>query len=550
MTYTFAFLFALAASVLISPRLITIAKSLQIYDNPNSRKIHNTLVPRIGGIAIALSVVIALLLMRQLEPGLSGFVLGTLIVFILGIYDDLVGVGWRAKFIGQLLAVSIALIMIQPQFSSVSLFGWQFPIPNWIFYAGAVLVIIGGVNSLNLLDGLDGLASGVSLLIFIGYGYHAILSGNVVVLLISLAFAGALLGFLRYNFYPAKIFLGDSGSLILGFALATVPLMQSNASGNFNMTIPCILLSLPILDTLRVMFKRLSLKRNPFLPDQTHLHHRLLSIGMRHDFTVLTMHGLTAMFVVLSFFVGKVPMLYVGSVYIMLVLATLNLPVIILSLRQFQWLRGKYKMLESNTYPLIGLQNLVSFGANHNVIKHSILGFLFTQFILMDYHSILLYPLAFGLAALIIYFYLSSGTWSDHYLMIVVLFSVVYFQTIAQVHPPLLPSSLFNLITIVNEVCIALIFIGVSCMMISHDKKEKRDFLTPVDYLVLILLFIVFAMPLEQFGLHLERYNLAKAAVVYLGVKSLFSFSVNRNRRIIFSILILLLATGGVGAIF
>ncbi len=549
MTYTFAFLFALAASVLISPRLITVAKSLQIYDSPNSRKVHTTLVPRIGGIAIALSVVIALLLMQQLESGLSGFVLGTLIVFIVGIYDDLVGISWRAKFAGQLLAVSIALVMIHPQLSAVNLFGSTVTIPGWVFYSASVLIIIGGVNSLNLLDGLDGLASGVSLLIFIGYGYHAILSGNVLVILISLAFAGALLGFLRYNFYPAKIFLGDSGSLFLGFSLATVPLLQTSPNGTFDLTVPLLLLSLPILDTLRVMYTRLWNRKNPFLPDQTHLHHRLLSIGMRHDFTVLTMHSLAAMFVVLSFFVGKVPMLLVMILYFTLVLVTLNLPSILKFLRKFQWLRGKYKKVEA-TYPLIGIQNLASFGANHGIIKHSILGFLFTQFILMDYHSIFLYPLAFGLAALILYFYFSSGTWSDHYLMIIVLFSVVYFQTIAQVNPPIMPSSLFDIVSIVNEICIVLIFVGVSCVMIAHDKKETRPILNPIDYLVLILLFIIFAMPLEQFGLHLERYNLAKAAIVYLGVKSLFAFSVKRNRRIIFSILILLIATGGFGAIF
>lgn len=549
MTYTFAFLFALAASVLISPRLITVAKSLQLYDNPNGRKVHDTLIPRIGGIAIALSVVVALLLMQQLEPGLSGFVLGTLIVFVIGIYDDLVGISWRAKFVGQLFAVSIALVMIHPTLSGVQLFGAHILIPGWLFYAGAVLVIIGGVNSLNLLDGLDGLASGVSLLIFIGYGYHAILSGNVIVILISLAFAGALLGFLRYNFYPAKIFLGDSGSLFLGFALATVPLLNIPPNGTLNLTIPCILLSLPVLDTLRVIFTRLSLRRNPFLPDQTHLHHRLLSIGMRHDFTVLAMHGLTAMFVILSFFVGNTPMLVVGISYSGLVLITLNLPRIVQFLRKFQWLYNRYKKIENN-YPLIGIQSIASFGANHGVIKHSILGFLFTQFILMDYHSIFLYPLAFGLAALILYFYFSSGTWSDHYLMIIVLFSVVYFQTIAQVNTPAMSSTLIEVISVANEVFIAFIFIGVSCVMISHDKKEKQAILKPVDYLVLILLFIIFFMPLEQFGLHLERYNLAKAAIVYLGVKSLFSFSVHKNRRIIFSILILLLATGGVGAFF
>jgi len=549
MTYTFAFLFALAASVLISPRLITVAKSLQLYDNPNGRKVHDTLIPRIGGIAIALSVVVALLLMQQLEPGLSGFVLGTLIVFVIGIYDDLVGISWRAKFVGQLFAVSIALVMIHPDLSGIQLFGAHLLIPGWLFYAGAVLVIIGGVNSLNLLDGLDGLASGVSLLIFIGYGYHAILSGNVIVILISLAFAGALLGFLRYNFYPAKIFLGDSGSLFLGFALATVPLLQIPSNGTLNLTIPCILLSLPVLDTLRVIFTRLSLRRNPFLPDQTHLHHRLLAIGMRHDFTVLVMHGLTAMFVILSFLVGNASMLAIGILYAALVLITLNLPTIVQFLRRFQWLHTRYKKIEEN-YPLIGIQNIASFGANHGVIKHSILGFLFTQFILMDYHSILLYPLAFGLAALILYFYFSSGTWSDHYLMIIVLFSVVYFQTIAQVNTPAMSSSLIEVISVANEVFIAFIFIGVSCVMISHDKKEKQAILNPLDYLVLILLFIIFFMPLEQFGLHLERYNLAKAAIVYLGVKSLFAFSVKRNRRIIFSILILLIATGGVGAFF
>ncbi len=549
MTYTFAFLFALAASVLISPKLITIAKSLQLYDSPSARKIHSTLIPRIGGIAIALSVVIALLLMQQLESGLSGFVLGTLIVFVLGIYDDLVGISWRAKFAGQLLAVSLALVMIHPDLVAIDLFGFHIHIPEWLFYCSAVLIIIGGVNSLNLLDGLDGLASGVSLLIFIGYGYHAILSGNILIILISLAFAGALLGFLRYNFYPASIFLGDSGSLFLGFSLATVPLLQTSQNGVFNLTIPVILLSLPVLDTLRVMYKRIVSRRNPFLPDQSHLHHQLLAAGMRHDFTVFTLHGMTALFVVLSFLVGKISTSYLISIYIFLALVTLNLPAIVRLLRQFQWLYNKYKKVES-TYPVIKIQNIAAFGANQTVIKHSILGFLFTEFFLMDYNSILLYPLAFGLAGLILYFYFSSRTWSDHYLMIIVLFSVVYFQTIAQVDTGTFPELVYQTIIVLNKICIALTFICVSCVLISNEKPNKKPIFNPTDYLVVILLFILFVMPLSQFGLHLERYNLAKAAIVYLGVKALFTASVYRNRRIIFSILLLLLITGGVGAFF
>jgi len=414
MIYPFAFIFALAASVLMLPRIITIAEKLEAFDTPNERKVHERLIPRIGGIAIIVSVSVAFIFMQQIESGINGFMLGALIIFLLGFFDDIYGINWQMKFLGQFLAVAIALLIISPEYTAIRLFGWQVDLPPVILYTGIIFFIVGGMNSLNLLDGLDGLASGVSLLVFIGYGFHGLIHNNVTMVLISLAFAGALLGFLRYNSHPAKIFLGDSGSLLLGFAVAITPLLSGDSTDVLPLTLPIIALTVPMIDTLRVSFMRLVHNSNPFLPDKTHLHHRLLTLGMRHDFVVLSIHILTAFFVFLTFFLDYLPALLILSIYLVLVLITLFLPKVLLNLYRFQWIQFKYRNTKGKE-TFIDLPKLLSFGANPSLLRHSIIAFLFTQFIIIDYQSIPFYPLAFLLVGMVLYFYFNSGTWSDQF---------------------------------------------------------------------------------------------------------------------------------------
>jgi UDP-GlcNAc:undecaprenyl-phosphate GlcNAc-1-phosphate transferase len=549
MIYSFAFVFALAAAILSLPRIIVIAERLQIYDRPDERKVHSDLTPRIGGIAVALSVIISLMFMQQLETSLAGYIIGAIIVFGFGFYDDIWGLSWRIKFVGQFAAAIIALVFLQVNLNGVQFFGFEIPLPPWLVFTGMVFFIVGGMNSLNLLDGLDGLASGVSLLIFIGYGYNAILNDNIAIVLISLAFAGSILGFLRYNAYPAKIFLGDSGSLLLGFTLSTVPLLQNNPGGSLHMTLPIILLSVPIIDTVRVSVMRLVRRGNPFLPDKTHLHHRLLSVQVRHDLAVLTMHGLTAVFVILSFFIDFLPQTVLFILYILAIMLTLFLPNVIKGLRSIGWVQQKYYDLTEN-YSILGLRQIIGYFGNQTLLRHSIILFLFTQFLLIDYQSVQFYPIAFILLAMLVYFFFNTGSWSDQFLVITVLISVIYFQSMTSLRFNFGDPTYYAIVDILNKASILLTGFILSCVLISEEKIDHKQILQPIDYLVFIILFLIFIMPYDTVSLTLDRYNIAKAAVIYLGIKSLFSFSVQGNRRVIFSIFMLLLATGTVGVLF
>lgn len=549
MIYSFAFVFALAAAVLSLPRLIVIAERLQIYDEPDERKVHTGLTPRIGGIAVAISVIISLMFMQQIETGLTGFILGASIVFAFGFYDDIWGLSWKVKFIGQFAAAILALSFLPVDLSGLRLFGFEMPIPGWLIFTGMVFFIVGGMNSLNLLDGLDGLASGVSLLIFVGYGYNAILTGNTVIILISLAFAGAIMGFLRYNSYPAKIFLGDSGSLLLGYTLSTLPLLQIHSGDVLDMTLPIILLSVPIIDTIRVSVIRLVKRGNPFLPDKNHLHHRLLSVRVRHDLAVLSMHGLTALFVILSFFNQFLPQYLLLTLYLLAILITLYFPSIIKGLRSINWFQQKYYSI-TEEYSIVGVRQIIKFFGNQSLLRHSIILFLLTQFLLIDYRSIQLYPIAFILVIMLGYFFLNTNSWSDQFLVITVLLSIIYFQSMTSLRPGFENEMLFLMVDILNKASIILTGFVLTCVLIANGVPKDKQILQPIDYLVFIILFLIFIMPYDVVDVSLDRYNIAKAAVIYLGIKSLFSFSVKGNRRVIYSILMLLIATGTVGVLY
>ena len=228
MIYSFAFVFSLAAAILSLPRIIAIAERLQIYDRPDERKVHNDLTPRIGGIAVALSVIISLMFMQQLETSLTGYIIGAIIVFGFGFYDDIWGLSWRVKFVGQFAAAIIALVFLQVNLNGVQFFGFEIPLPPWLVFTGMVFFIVGGMNSLNLLDGLDGLAAGVSSVVTLTFALLFFVFNLSIYSLMMLIMAGGLTAFLWFNSNPAQVFMGDVGSLAIGAFLASAAVLTSS----------------------------------------------------------------------------------------------------------------------------------------------------------------------------------------------------------------------------------------------------------------------------------------------------------------------------------
>ena len=272
---------------------------LQAVDAPDSRKVHDSLMPRCGGMAMAVGAMVPIILWAPMIPFTKGLLLGTLIIVLFGVADDIKDLNPNTKLGGQVGAALVAVLVGGVKISDLGSFlPAGMILPDWAAIPLTVFVIVGCTNATNLSDGLDGLAGGIALLIFLGIGYLSAGEKNWLFVMVSIAVGGSVLGFLRYNTHPAQLFMGDAGSQFLGFVaiLLSISLTQQNA--NLSPLMPLIILGMPILDTLTVMIKRLASGHSPFVADKTHFHHRLMAMGLFHTEAVLTIYVIQASLIV------------------------------------------------------------------------------------------------------------------------------------------------------------------------------------------------------------------------------------------------------------
>lgn len=291
------FLISLFLVMFSLPKLAHLAKRINLMDQPNWRKTHIKPKPLVGGIGFVLSACFAASLFVAAK-GLRGFFAGLALLLFLGFLDDLKEIGHRQKFLGQIIA---AILLIALSYTRLESFGDLFGMGEllisnyWLSCLITIFCVIGVINSLNLIDGLDGLSGGLGFVAFMIFAAHASFAGNQVFLLLNLAFAGALLGFLRFNWYPAVLFMGDAGSLCLGFTLSFMAISMSQGDDACIRPISALLiLAVPIADTLTIMTKRILQRKSPFHPDQRHLHHIFLRYGLDRKNAVKTIIGIGA----------------------------------------------------------------------------------------------------------------------------------------------------------------------------------------------------------------------------------------------------------------
>lgn len=319
LNYFYIFLLTLSFSLIMVPMLRRWAIEKQEYDIPDQRKVHVHPVPRLGGVAIFMGVLFALLTFNEVNHQVRAILAGGLILFITGLVDDLHGLSSKKKFLGQIVACIVTMSVGDLYISQLGdLFGLgNIVLPIWLAYPFTLFAVVGVINAINLLDGLDGLAGGfsvISLGAFLSLGsHHAYLNTSV----LCIALIGGLVGFLRYNAHPATIFMGDAGSLTVGFLLGFLAVLMTQQPGSgIRPVVPFIILGLPILDTLRVMVSRMCKKQHPFAPDRTHVHHKLLDLGLNHRFAVLAIHGLSLAWAVVALALRQQPepLLFCGYV--------------------------------------------------------------------------------------------------------------------------------------------------------------------------------------------------------------------------------------------
>ena len=300
------FLSTLLLSVLITIALIpvlgAIADRMQIMDIPDGRKVHERPVPRTGGIAMAAGAIIPLLLWAYADGFVRAYLAGVAIVLCFGIVDDYREISPKWKLLGQFVASLVVVFLggVQIRTLGMLLPGYA-DLPGWVSIPLTVFAIVGVTNAINLADGLDGLAGGICLLIFCTIGYLAYLEGDVITGLVCLAMAGAIFGFLRYNTHPATVFMGDTGSQMLGFSAITLSLHLTQGNTALSPVLPLLLLGIPVLDTLLVMILRLARGKPLFSADKNHIHHNLMSLGLHHGESVIVIYLCQSLLIVGAF---------------------------------------------------------------------------------------------------------------------------------------------------------------------------------------------------------------------------------------------------------
>ena len=297
MKYIEVGIIAFAVSYILTPYLAQVGKKQNMVDLPNHRKIHNGAIPNLGGIVIFFGFLLSLLFIVQIEGQIKILLAAGVIILLLGMVDDIVDLPPKLKFIIQMIPTLMVIIsnadliniFINNQLKSFDLLGY-------LLYPILILWIVGVTNSINLIDGLDGLACGVSIITLITFFILGLKQNFESLNLVSIALTGSLLAFLRFNFYPAKLFLGDSGSTFSGFMLASLAALWVLKSQNaIFIFVPLIVLALPIFDTLFAIYRRYRSRQPIFQADKKHLHHRLLNRGISHKNVVLILWGVTAL---------------------------------------------------------------------------------------------------------------------------------------------------------------------------------------------------------------------------------------------------------------
>jgi UDP-GlcNAc:undecaprenyl-phosphate GlcNAc-1-phosphate transferase len=296
------FLISTIATILMIPLLINLACKFDFFDIPDSRKIHCDPVPRIGGVAMALGAFIPILLWIPFNPFVKSVVLGSGILVIFGLIDDIKNIGVKTKFAGQIMAALIVIIFGGLKIKSLGIFGpTGFILPDWFSIPLTVIVIVAVTNAINLSDGLDGLAGGLTLITLLSIGYLSYLDNIQAFEIIAVALVGAIFGLLRYNTHPAIVFMGDSGSQLLGFVAITLSLALTRKSTEMNLILVLLILGIPVVDTVSVILQRILKGRSPFEADKNHLHHKIMNLGFYHSESVLILYFLHATLVCLGF---------------------------------------------------------------------------------------------------------------------------------------------------------------------------------------------------------------------------------------------------------
>lgn len=294
----------LLTSLILVPIVKKVATHVGAMDEPNARKIHKVPMPRLGGLAIYLAFLLGYMLYGEVSTQMLSILIGGFLLILIGFIDDINSVPARYKLIVQIIAATIVVLYGDLSFTEVSLLGHKIYFNAFWGSLSSIIFIVAITNAINLIDGLDGLAAGISSIYFLTIAIIAFILNRIggLDVIISLIMLGATLGFLVHNFPPAKIFMGDSGSLFLGFMISVIALLGYKVTTFTSLIVPIVILAIPIFDTIFAILRRIIKGQNIGVADKEHFHHQLLKMRYSPTKSILIIYAIDIAFAAVSIF--------------------------------------------------------------------------------------------------------------------------------------------------------------------------------------------------------------------------------------------------------
>lgn len=354
------------------PVIIQVAKDKRLFDEPDERKLHKTVIPTLGGLGIFAGFIMATLMGVPLDvnSNLQYFMAAIIVVFFLGLKDDILILSATKKFAGQIIAAGILIKFGDIRIHDLhGLYGIHH-LPNIASWVITLLTIILITNSFNLIDGVDGLAGSLGVISSLCFGFYFYIADEFTYAIMAFSLCGGLIGFLIYNFSPAKIFMGDTGSLLVGLVnsillvkfinIASVPTAAYHLPGA--PAVAFAVLMIPLFDTIRVFSMRILHRRSPFSPDKNHIHHFILDTGLNHRNTTLTCVAANIVFILVAVLLRNMDSTYLSL--IMLALGSLS--------TAFVYALRRKKLKKNENQQLLAEQEIIKTHKMFNMVSEPV----------------------------------------------------------------------------------------------------------------------------------------------------------------------------------
>lgn len=519
MIFALAFIAALSLSMAIIPLMVRVAPRLGMIDVPDQRKVHAIPIPRVGGVGIVIGAVAPVFLLLPHDPGLYSFMFGALVLLVFGAWDDARELGHYVKFIGQFIAV-LTVVYLGDEWVNTLPFDGMEHIPAAVGKPFTVFAMVGTINAINHSDGLDGLAGGESLMSLVCIAYLAWLSDGITAVTIALATVGGIFGFLRFNSYPAKVFMGDGGSQFIGFTLAylTVVLLR-HVDPVLSPALPALILGLPIVDIIAVFAMRVSKGMNWFKATKNHIHHRLLELGFDHYESVVIIYSVQALLVICA-----IPLRYESDGLILGIYLSVCATVFtfLMVAESKGWVAHKEGAPSA-------LRRLIENVKSHQQFLNAPAVFLMIALPVFLVASPLMatyVPRDFSIASAILFIFLLAGlvygraSWV--FLRAIIFPSVAFGVYLLDIYPPGSDSHLDSFVYAFFGVIV------VSLAIVARYAPDRLFRFTPMDFLVVLLVVLMGIMPEERPVSAVAVAILIKIIILFYACEYLISRSTKR----------------------